>query len=205
MNITEKICKTCKTLKSINEFNKAPGNKDGYNNSCKACKKEYTKKYHEKQKVINEKTGISTESKTCPKCKKIKPADCFYKNKSSKTGLASFCKSCSSLKGKEWNQKNKERLRHKSRENDLKRNYGLTIQEYHALLRKQNGKCDICGSTDPGKNKKYFPVDHCHLTGKVRGLLCGKCNCALGLLNDDLILLEKATDYLRKHYDPDLI
>jgi hypothetical protein len=203
--MTEKTCRICKALKPINKFNKAPGNKDGYNNSCKTCQKEYTKKYHEKQKTINEETGISKEPKICPRCKKLKSADCFHKNTSSKTGLTSFCKPCSSAKGKEWNQKNKEKLRHKSREKDLKRNYGLTLQEYHALLREQNGKCDICGSTNPGKNKKYFPVDHCHLTGKVRGLLCGKCNCALGFLNDDLKLLEKAVDYLKKHHDPDLI
>jgi len=144
----EKTCKTCKTLKPIKEFNKAPGNKDGYNNSCKLCKKKYAK---------------------------------------------------------ERGQKNKEKISQKKREKDLKRNYDFTVQEYNLLLRKQKGKCNICGSTDPGKNRKYFPVDHCHLTGKVRGLLCNKCNCALGLLNDDLKMLEKATNYLKKHYDPDLV
>ncbi len=83
----------------------------------------------------------------------------------------------------------------------LRRQYGISEDEYKALLRKQHGKCAICGSKDPrGRaGSTYFQVDHDHKTGAVRALLCAPCNSGLGSLGDSIKNLEKAIAYLRKY------
>jgi len=75
---------------------------------------------------------------------------------------------------------------------------GLTPDDYARMLEAQGGRCAICRADKPGqKDNSSWAVDHCHTTGKVRGLLCHSCNLALGLLGDTLERLETATGYLR--------
>lgn len=73
----------------------------------------------------------------------------------------------------------------------LRRNYGLTIEEVGAMKTAQGGVCPICSRVP-----KHWHVDHCHATGKVRGMLCGSCNMALGLFQDDTSRIMKAAEYL---------
>lgn len=85
---------------------------------------------------------------------------------------------------------------------ELKRRFGMSIAEHNDLVAKQNGLCAICNQPESsvirGKTVS-LAVDHCHATGKIRGLLCTKCNRALGLLNDSVGLLKKAIAYLESH------
>lgn len=93
--------------------------------------------------------------------------------------------------------------RHRARYNEMNRAYklrtvyGLTDAEYEAMLVAQNGGCAICGGVNPSGKK--LAVDHCHGGGKVRGLLCSRCNTCLGLARDRVEVLEAAIAYLRKH------
>lgn len=83
----------------------------------------------------------------------------------------------------------------------LKRTYGIDSALYYDLLEEQNHECKICGSegfTMAKHHKVKLVVDHCHQTGKVRGLLCHNCNRALGLLQDNISFLDKAKEYLRR-------
>lgn len=74
--------------------------------------------------------------------------------------------------------------------------YGITPEQYGAMLQQQDNRCAICRSDKwPGKGSRPH-VDHCHDTGKVRGLLCGKCNVALGNMDDDPIRLRAAAAYV---------
>ena len=79
------------------------------------------------------------------------------------------------------------------------RAYGINSDEYYRMLDEQEGKCAICKSDHPNSSRvgsgKLF-IDHCHDTGKVRGLLCSKCNHAIGLLNDDVDILLSAIEYI---------
>lgn len=79
----------------------------------------------------------------------------------------------------------------------LKTLYGLSMEDYLRMADNQQGVCAICCKGNKGKRK--LAVDHCHKSGKIRALLCDKCNRALGYLNDDVNLLLKAIEYLKFH------
>lgn len=81
----------------------------------------------------------------------------------------------------------------------MKRAYGLGFKEYEEMLFSQNGVCAICSGHPPkNQHKTRLNIDHCHATGKVRGLLCDACNRAIGLLKDSPDLLNKAISYLAR-------
>lgn len=80
------------------------------------------------------------------------------------------------------------------------RKYGLTLDDYDVMLRKQNGVCAICLS--PPKKNKAFNVDHCHTTGKIRGLLCFRCNFGLSFFREDSETFKRALKHLKRTYAP---
>jgi hypothetical protein len=81
------------------------------------------------------------------------------------------------------------------RSNSVLRKFNLSRERYAEMLVEQDGRCAICG----GKQKRDLAIDHCHRTGMVRGLLCGKCNTAIGSLNDNPELMRKAAAYVEAH------
>jgi len=83
---------------------------------------------------------------------------------------------------RKWYNSNKEYADRLSRDAYYKLKYGITVADYEAMLTKQNGCCCICGKdrASPSGRHKHFSVDHCHATGRVRGLLCTGCNAKLG-------------------------
>lgn len=84
------------------------------------------------------------------------------------------------------------------RSSHLKQTYGITIEDYDDILGDQGNGCAICGMT-PEDNGRRLDVDHCHSTGKVRGLLCHACNLGIGKFRDDPILLISASKYLLEY------
>lgn len=121
----------------------------------------------------------------CTKCKKEKSLACFYKDYKNKTdGRRSVCKGCyykiNPAYSKEYNQKNKKKKEHSTRNSRYKLTYGITIDEYETLLKQQNNLCAICKKGC--STGRRLSVDHCHETNKVRGLLCFHCNMSLGWL-----------------------
>lgn len=101
------------------------------------------------------------------------------------------CRRVDEAKRYKRDPKTKERMKLSARRTQLKQ-YGLTLDCYDKLFKKQKGKCKICNST----SKKRLNVDHCHETGKVRGLLCWNCNIALGYFKDNINYLSNAIRYL---------
>lgn len=82
--------------------------------------------------------------------------------------------------------------------------YGITLEDYENKLKEQDGCCSICGSKDPcnrSKKKQYFCIDHDHATGKVRGLLCGLCNSALGFVREQEEILNNMILYIQRYKD----
>ena len=97
---------------------------------------------------------------------------------------------------KKWKDDHREHVKVQGRRDKLRRNFGLTPQDFKSLVSKQEGKCAICGSTTPGGNRNWH-VDHDHVTGKVRGLLCRLCNLMLGHSRDSSQILRAAISYLK--------
>ena len=78
------------------------------------------------------------------------------------------------------------------------RKFGITAEELAALLLKQNGRCAICRTKEPSGSGDWA-IDHDHVTGQVRGLLCTRCNLAIGLLRDDPKVITAALRYVERH------
>lgn len=102
------------------------------------------------------------------------------------------------IQSTEWSKNNKERSGRSIRNSHLKKAYGITLNEYEDLFEKQGGLCSICSQPER-INKAYLAVDHCHTTGKVRGLLCQACNVTLGKVEERVDILLAMVEYLRKH------
>lgn len=106
----------------------------------------------------------------------------------------SYCKSCHNKSSLDSYHRNKHTGKNAAQRRVLwlKKLYGLTPEQYTELFERQNGVCAICQEMTTDR----LHIDHCHETGRVRGLLCGKCNKALGLLKDSTKLLDRAKEYL---------
>ena len=107
------------------------------------------------------------------------------------------CKKCNQLKShiksQTWCQ---DCHKAAARRTNLRKKYGITPEIYDQMYADQEGRCKIC-SRHSTEFKRQLAVDHCHTTGKVRGLLCSNCNTAIGKLNDDPELFARAVSYLR--------
>jgi hypothetical protein len=140
----------------------------------------------------------STNTKTCSRCHKSKDDSEFGLRAKSDRLLASWCKQCESdYRKQRWSEgkiKNKKKDSRVSRRYALLYSYNLTNEQYDEMLVKQDHRCAVCGIR-PFIEK--LSVDHDHETGKVRGLLCHKCNVGIGMLRDDPEILNSAIMYLR--------
>lgn len=92
----------------------------------------------------------------------------------------------------DWYENNKEKVKF----NKIKRVYGLTKEQYDTMLQQQKFCCAICSVNVETQRDKTLVIDHCHTTGKIRGLLCHTCNTAIGLFKDSQETLVKAHNYL---------
>jgi Recombination endonuclease VII len=130
---------------------------------------------------------VAAGEKWCPDCGAVKRLDDFPRNRRTNSGIAAYCKPCHNARGKATY----ERLYGGTRHYHLKRRYGLSAEEVDALVLAQRGRCAICREA-PAEH-----VDHDHLTGKVRGVLCFNCNGGLGQFRDRADLMAFAIAYLQ--------
>ena len=136
-------------------------------------------------------------TKPCPECGETKPLDEFFNNKAKKDGKQSYCKSCDNARRAAWAKANPEKEAANKRRIDLKRRYGITVEQYDEMLAEQGGRCACCGTDTPGGNG--WQVDHCHDSDELRGILCHSCNVGIGHLGDNVDGVWQAMLYLVKH------
>jgi hypothetical protein len=157
--------------------------------------------------------------KKCTKCGQEKDFKMFHKDKHNPDGFTYACKECRNNAYNEYYKKNPEKQKEKnnsqksnrkkyyssvegiksSRRSHLKRMFNISLEDYNELLERQNFKCVICNGYETSYRNEVLSVDHCHNTGKIRGLLCNTCNRALGLFKDNKELLTNAIKYLEQN------
>lgn len=136
--------------------------------------------------------------RTCKKCKASKLLGTFTPNKNCNPPFEHECLQCSVKRRVSWEYNNQE----KRINTYLKSKYGITKKHYDYLVLIQDGLCYICHKPEldnvPNKRKKQLAVDHRHSDGRIRGLLCRRCNTGLGSFQDNVSFLERAIKYLLK-------
>ena len=140
----------------------------------------------------------------CPHCNEEKTADEFGWSNSGRKPCVT-CSECRPRLTKQekdkymvapWRKVNPEKARANSYRSSISALYGISEEQYNQALLAQGDKCAICGESQIGKR---LHVDHCHVSGTVRELLCRSCNYGLGNFRDDVDLLDRAIKYLKKH------
>lgn len=146
---------------------------------------------------------MENKFKPCIICEKNKPINDFHKNLN-KDKRFNVCKECHYQRYNDWRKKpeNKEKIIKYRRNHVFKRRYGINIEQYDQMVIKQNNLCLICEKQPDNYGPpqvKRLSIDHCHITGTIRGLLCHRCNTALGAFHEDINIINKAIVYLKKH------
>lgn len=166
------------------------------------------------------------KTKQCVKCMAVKPISEYHVRSSEKDGLAYYCKACTTaisleyrsrpenvIAAKErarrwreanperarathdaWVERNRERYNAANAHRRRKYRYGITREQYLKLIGDCGGRCEICK-----EESDDLVVDHCHASGKVRGMLCRQCNAGLGHFDESPEHIRKAITYLEKH------
>lgn len=135
--------------------------------------------------------------KVCSICREEKPYEEFHRWNVSRDGRRKQCKSCRSIQCSEvWHREKHNGLADKNVSYSLKSKYGITLTDYDKMFEDQSGLCAICHK--PETTGKRLAVDHCHSSGKIRGLLCSNCNRGIGHLQDSVEILNSAIEYLRR-------
>lgn len=173
---------------------------------CKNCKSEiqaYKKRMFcgsECKKKYVESTPEYSEKRKCSICgeeKYLYDFGCHDEDKY--IYFEKFCYKCK----KEMTPTRQKDIR-KIRNTMMRKNYGITHEIYDDILSDQDNRCAICNNTeDPNTKATRFNVDHCHDSGHVRGILCGRCNLGIGQLGDKSNMLLKAYNYLKKFEEED--
>ncbi|MFI6465032.1 endonuclease VII domain-containing protein [Streptomyces sp. NPDC050538] len=171
-----KKCSTCQEVLPVSAFASNRSRPDGLQTNCRECAAEYHRQRQlARGKTIREKVDVPVGHKFCRTCEEIKPHSEWHRNASASDGLSTRCKPCRAVRG---------------REDHLKRQYGITEAERDELIASQAGVCCICLSAPAAH------VDHCHKTGRVRGVLCFSCNAALGQFKDRPDAIRRAATYV---------
>lgn len=151
-------------------------------------------------KIVDNKAQVG--SGTLRKCKCGTIATCveelelFELRTKSKFGRSNRCKECSNAKSKVVRVNGKSKTKEQYRKADLKKSYGITLEEYDKMFQEQGFVCKICNRPKP-EGAQNFHVDHCHTTGAIRGILCPSCNHLLGNARDNIEVLDNAIKYLK--------
>lgn len=172
-----KFCTQCNTYQPLSNFHKQARAKDGLQYRCKDCDKAF-----HRARYLKDKEKITEQTRK-------------WKAENKDRAIQ---------KGNEWRKNNVEKVKEYQRTSNLRKNFGIGIEEYETLLSEQNGVCAICAQFETFIHKATgkparLAVDHCHTSGNVRKLLCKACNNGLGLFRDNPELLIKAADYLKEH------
>jgi hypothetical protein len=218
----EKKCSRCGVVKPLTEFHRMAAGAGGVRSDCKPChldymRSNYVPRVHEPEQMTcpqcgAEFTRVRTQGRARVYCSRKCTMAASERRKVDRNGLASRRCACGSTdvaavgkpvcpgcrKDPRPGAQVKERAR-------TLRTYGLTETDWDGLVKRQGNRCAICRTDKPGGRGERWHIDHDHITGRVRGLLCGRCNSAIGMLQDDPEIIRAAARYVIKHRQAGLL
>jgi len=181
-------CTKCGGVRPRSKFTPDIRKSNGLKSHCHTCCGGATKGQRAKWKVKNRANPpLQIGVQKCIKCKHLLSYKSFNRDSGEHNGFRKVCKECSKAP---------------VRVACLKRNYGISREQYVEMHKQQGGVCKICGKPETAKRGQTtleLSVDHNHKTGKVRGLLCCNCNHALGTVKEDTKILKSAIKYLEEY------
>jgi hypothetical protein len=192
----DKACSECGEVKPLSEFYRNRRYAGGLVGKCKACARAKNVAVRARHAARGDGVAIP-ESKWCAKCGRAKPGQEFGVNRTRHDGRADYCRECFSAIGIGTRRTNKAADPKHSWRLTLRHKYGMSENDYMAMLARQGGVCAACGR--PPRNGRALFVDHDHDTGFIRGLLHAKCNSALGFAEDSPEILRALAAYLDRH------
>jgi hypothetical protein len=148
------------------------------------------------------------DRKVCSRCQVERSTTDYVRNAQSRDGLHPWCRPCRKASRQAFYATNREHALEQQRWKTVKHRYGVTQEQFDALLAAQGGRCAICGRGQTDSRGARLCIDHDHRCcpgpsscGEcIRGLLCTPCNLAIGYMQDEPARLERAVDYLRKWF-----
>lgn len=181
----EKFCPRCKRKRPGSDFWRNRNHWTGLQSACREC---LTKNNRPYISDADRKALFAQGLQRCVKCQETKTIEEFYTSKNNKvSGRQSYCIQCCSWRKTEPTD---------NRRYHLKNMFGITPEDYDRMFKEQDGRCAVCGTQRNMSDDRRFSVDHNHTTGHVRGLLCNKCNVALGSADDSPDRLIELACYL---------
>lgn len=179
-------------MKAVTDFSPIHRRTDGLQIYCKPCmaartRALYRRKQASRGKQVREKLPLPDGYKRCPDCETVTVLEDFPRHRNGRQGRGAYCKPCHNERGRRALEKVGG-----SRTYHLKRRYGLSAEDVDAMVEAQGGLCAVCGVRPPEH------VDHDHVTGAVRGVLCSGCNQGLGNFRDSATALRRAADYVER-------
>lgn len=185
-----KTCSYCKLPKDLSEFTKDKNRRDGLKSGCRPCltaeKREQRRRNPEPSQKSAKKWHAANREKRLEIARKYRQSLPIEVKRE---------------RYRRWAKRNPNRVTFLSRRSALLRKYGLSLEKYDSMLVSQAGVCAICCAPPTPENCKcgLLVVDHCHRTGKVRGLLCNNCNSGLGFFKENTQALLHARHYVYDH------
>ena len=178
-----KTCPACGQQQPVSAFGRNRSLPDGLSFYCRACNRERSNRFYRDRRraegrEVRDLSWVPAGSRWCPVCQQAIALSDYAKNSRTASGFGSRCRRCA-------NDANSAGY--------FYRTYGLTARDLDALRSAQGDRCAVCGSDGPEH------LDHDHQTGRVRQLLCQRCNNGLGLFKDDPAVLRAAADYVEHH------
>jgi len=202
---SKKRCSKCRGVFTPADFYRDSAQKTGLTSWCRRCintkNANLTAARHERDPLKN----LPPDKKHCPKCKRVRDVEFFCVSRRSARGRVSWCRDCTSESQKRRREKEDpgwtKVIRRQAHLKYRLKQLGLTMEDYEDMILEQGNRCAICGSSPEDSRAKnpVLHIDHCHETGRVRGLLCRGCNHGLGSFGDDPRRVLLAARYLVKH------
>jgi len=195
-----RACRKCLEEKPLSAFSRERGRLSG---QCRDCRRGYVRAWQEENRRLRSLSDAEAATLSCRECGAAKAADSFGKNWTTVSGRNSECLECSRLRDRARYARDSNKRKAQAKWGAVKQKFGLTKEQWQTIFHEQDGLCAICcddlnAVPEGRKDKRTACIDHDHRTGRVRGLLCARCNQGIGLLREDDRILARAIEYLEK-------